>query len=456
MPVQTTIQMRQGTAAQWTTANPILANGENGYETDTKKFKIGDGSSTWSALDYFTSSSNTLTQYGSTTSTRTNLIANPNFETGTTGWAGTATLSRVTTDFYYGTASLQVAASASSQNASTFYASISPSTTYTFSAWVKGEIGKTISLDFRTYSDAGVTIISTKTTNAIATVGSWQRYSFTITTESNALNYQVIIRNQYAGAHTFYVDGVLVETGLNLQPYFDGASTSSRNVAYAWTGTANNSTSTETRTIGTGASADFIYTNSVQSNTQQLLVGGVDYDLMRLQGQNQDRTFIETIPRMIATASTLPSNSGYIFHTFFTAPTTITVSTIQMLTGGTAGATLTLARMGLYTFDGTTAKLVAQTASDTTLFTATYTLYTRSFDTTGGYPATYTLQAGQRYGIATIVTGTTMPSFAGCYPNAATTNLPPRISSVFTGQTDLVASQTTFNTSGQMYWGRLA
>ena len=47
------MQQRRGTAAQWTGANPTLAAGEIGYETDTGKFKIGNGSSTWSALNYY-------------------------------------------------------------------------------------------------------------------------------------------------------------------------------------------------------------------------------------------------------------------------------------------------------------------------------------------------------------------------------------------------------------------
>ncbi len=49
----TRMQQRRGTAAQWTAANPILAAGEIGFETDTSKFKMGNGSSTWSALTYF-------------------------------------------------------------------------------------------------------------------------------------------------------------------------------------------------------------------------------------------------------------------------------------------------------------------------------------------------------------------------------------------------------------------
>ena len=46
------IQVRRGTASEWTTANPILAAGEMGVETNTNKFKFGNGSSTWTALSY--------------------------------------------------------------------------------------------------------------------------------------------------------------------------------------------------------------------------------------------------------------------------------------------------------------------------------------------------------------------------------------------------------------------
>ena len=47
------MQQRRGTAAQWTAANPILAAGEIGFVTDTNKFKMGNGTLTWSQLEYF-------------------------------------------------------------------------------------------------------------------------------------------------------------------------------------------------------------------------------------------------------------------------------------------------------------------------------------------------------------------------------------------------------------------
>ena len=50
MPVQ--IQFRRDTAAAWTAANPTLAAGELGLETDTSFYKIGNGSTAWTSLAY--------------------------------------------------------------------------------------------------------------------------------------------------------------------------------------------------------------------------------------------------------------------------------------------------------------------------------------------------------------------------------------------------------------------
>jgi len=46
------IQLRRDTAANWTAANPVLADGEIGIERDTDQFKVGDGVTTWSVLAY--------------------------------------------------------------------------------------------------------------------------------------------------------------------------------------------------------------------------------------------------------------------------------------------------------------------------------------------------------------------------------------------------------------------
>jgi hypothetical protein len=60
----TRMQQRRGTAAQWISTNsgngPILNAGEIGYETDTNKFKIGDGTNHWANLSYFSDADRTL------------------------------------------------------------------------------------------------------------------------------------------------------------------------------------------------------------------------------------------------------------------------------------------------------------------------------------------------------------------------------------------------------------
>jgi len=49
-----TIQLRRDQSSTWTSVNPVLAAGEMGYEIDTKKMKMGDGSTPWNSLGYFT------------------------------------------------------------------------------------------------------------------------------------------------------------------------------------------------------------------------------------------------------------------------------------------------------------------------------------------------------------------------------------------------------------------
>lgn len=46
----TAVQHRRGTAAQWAVANPVLPDGEFGYEKDTGIVKMGNGVSTWNQL----------------------------------------------------------------------------------------------------------------------------------------------------------------------------------------------------------------------------------------------------------------------------------------------------------------------------------------------------------------------------------------------------------------------
>ena len=50
--INTTFQLKRGTQQRWIEVNPILAQGEPGFEYDTGKLKIGDGLTPWNKLPY--------------------------------------------------------------------------------------------------------------------------------------------------------------------------------------------------------------------------------------------------------------------------------------------------------------------------------------------------------------------------------------------------------------------
>jgi hypothetical protein len=84
------IQLRRDTASNWTSANPTLAAGEFAIETDTDKYKIGDGTTAWASLAYSSLPAGTAT------------IASPTFTgvpAGPTAAANTNTTQLATTAF---------------------------------------------------------------------------------------------------------------------------------------------------------------------------------------------------------------------------------------------------------------------------------------------------------------------------------------------------------------------
>jgi hypothetical protein len=123
-------------------------------------------------------------------------------------------------------------------------------------------------------------------------------------------------------------------------------------------------------------------------------------------------TYVETAPRFFSSAASTQS-SGQGVWSFFTPLKTITINRIAFISGSAASG-LTLARFALFTYDESTATMVARTDSDTTLFAAANTSYARALSTTGSYPASYTLQAGTRYGVAVLQVGTTVASIQAC------------------------------------------
>ena len=126
-----------------------------------------------------------------------------------------------------------------------------------------------------------------------------------------------------------------------------------------------------------------------------------------------------------------------------------------------AGTSLLLAQVGLYTVDSSdNATLVAEIANDTTLFTALDTAYTRSFDTSNGYPATYDLVAGQRYALGLLIRTDVgvMPGIVSstASANSAVSTIAPRITGQVSGQLSLPTSRTSYSASNIMFWGRFS
>ena len=166
----------------------------------------------------------------------------------------------------------------------------------------------------------------------------------------------------------------------------------------------------------------------------------------------------ETFSRFFATNS-LTIATGTMRYVQFVPVQDITVSSIAISSGSVASAAVTLARFGIYAINGSSLQLVSRTASDTTIFNTASTVYTRSLDTTGGYPATYTLTAGTRYYVGLIVVGTT----AGSVVN--TTLLPaqlaalsPALSYSLAAQSDLPTAPTiaSLTVSTAPYYARLS
>lgn len=212
-----------------------------------------------------------------TTTLRTNLCTNPGFEVNTTGWSavGSATISRATSRYRVGTASLQVIPSVDNDGASFAFSGLTVGGPTTASAWVYSTIATSIVVSW--FTDSSVFSIP---------AGAWTRVYQTSSTTPSATQ-TLTIKTPTASSGTFFIDTVLLEQTDQLRDYFSGATTSALGWTYSWSGTADASTSLakaaaitvrtnlvanpsfETNTTGwTGQG-----TSSVVSSTAQAYVG---------------------------------------------------------------------------------------------------------------------------------------------------------------------------------------
>lgn len=158
----------------------------------------------------------------------------------------------------------------------------------------------------------------------------------------------------------------------------------------------------------------------------------------------------ETIERdMVVTASLTTSNTLHL--TYFTARKSESVANVRMVVGGTAAATITLSRVGLYLVRPSgDLLLAASTVSDTSAFGSTFSGWSKALQ------ASYTKRAGQRYALGVLTVATTQPALY-----AVTSLVPteaaqaPRTSARLTSQTDLPDTIATgsLSTSNLRFYG---
>jgi hypothetical protein len=85
------VQLRGDTAANWTAANPVLAAREFAIETDTSRYKIGNGSTAWTSLAYSSLPSTALTSGGALGTPSSGTLTNTTGLPISTGVAGLGT-----------------------------------------------------------------------------------------------------------------------------------------------------------------------------------------------------------------------------------------------------------------------------------------------------------------------------------------------------------------------------
>ena len=165
----------------------------------------------------------------------------------------------------------------------------------------------------------------------------------------------------------------------------------------------------------------------------------------------QSSSVIETTERNSALSSTA-AQGGSLFLMMITPVVNITVTKLSISVANASTGTVTLFRMGVYSFnEGTnTATLIASTAN---VPSSTSPAQLAELPLTS--PASITLVAGTRYAIGFIGTGyTTAPSIASATIPATVSALSPVMSKSVAGQTDLPATIVATVTPGARFWLR--
>jgi hypothetical protein len=163
----------------------------------------------------------------------TNLINNPSFETGTTGWgtdyAGTTTIANIAGGVY-GSNQMVVYSTTQPSNVYSPAATVSNSTSYAVSFWYKLNTAGTVVIQQFTNS-------SVRSSETLPAATEWTRYTKIVTTTSTAATMRIYVTMPASGR--LDIDAVQIEQSNVISPYCDG----SLGDGHTWTGTAHASTS---------------------------------------------------------------------------------------------------------------------------------------------------------------------------------------------------------------------
>jgi hypothetical protein len=176
---------------------------------------------------------------------RVNYISNPSFEVNISGWTSVAgaSLQRATSDFNFGSASLQVTnASGSAVQTQDRILFLGGPGDYYISAYVKLAEGNTTAnyflryLQYETNDSVSTVAAANVGIQSLSYTGQWVRLSALMpkTTNANYVNIRVVTSSTTSG-DVFFVDNVMMEKSSTLKPYFDGSYNG------FWTGEAHNS-----------------------------------------------------------------------------------------------------------------------------------------------------------------------------------------------------------------------
>jgi len=171
----------------------------------------------------------------------TNLVINGGLESSTGGWQNAqagGTLTRVTTDSKFGSASIRVDTGAG-QGIATQIANWPIATAgqiYTGSAWVKGVAGRTMQVELLARDEGNNNAILTTSIGSVVANGTWQRVTTTLTTPAPGVGstgiYISVIDSVNGGNTTFFADGIQLEQKAYATPYVEtNGATASRNLA---------------------------------------------------------------------------------------------------------------------------------------------------------------------------------------------------------------------------------